>query len=483
MAQTGVLPMKRIEELLDTGSFVEIGSYISARNTDFNLSHKDTPKDGVYTGYGTIDSKLVYIYSQDATVLGGSIGEMHAKKIVSLYEMAMKTGAPVIGLIDCAGLRLEESFDALDAFGKIYSAQVKASGVIPQIQAVFGLSGGGMAVSNGLSDFVFMEQDKAKIFVNSPNAIDKNSQDKNDYSSAKFQSEATALIDFIGNESEILSGIRELISILPANNEDDMSYIECNDDLNRVTPELEAGIKDPAVAAKIISDSFYLLEVKKNFAKEMFTGFIRLNGNTVGVIANRRTLFDEKGETLQEFDNVLSHQGSDKAAEFIDFCDAFNIPLLTLVDVKGYKATKCTEKRIPKAGARLTYAFANATVPKVTLIVGDAIGSAAISMNSKSIGADMVFAWESAKMGMMNASEAVKIMYSKEIDTSSDAVATIEEKTKEYENLQNSVVYAARRGYVDDIITVADTRKRVLAAFEMLFTKREENPYKKHGSF
>ena len=194
-------------------------------------------------------------------------------------------------------------------------------------------------------------------------------------------------------------------------------------------------------------------------------------------------MFDENGETLQEFDNVLSHQGSDKAAEFIDFCDAFNIPLLTLVDVKGYKATKCTEKRIPKAGARLTYAFANATVPKVTLIVGDAIGSAAISMNSKSIGADMVFAWESAKMGMMNASEAVKIMYSKEIDTSSDAVATIEEKTKEYENLQNSVVYAARRGYVDDIITVADTRKRVLAAFEMLFTKKEENQYKKHGSF
>lgn len=259
MAQTGVLPMKRIEELLDTGSFVEIGSYISARNTDFNLSHKDTPKDGVYTGYGTIDSKLVYIYSQDAAVLGGSIGEMHAKKIVSLYDMAMKTGAPIIGLIDCAGLRLEESFDALDAFGQIYAAQTKASGVIPQIQAVFGLSGGGMALSNGLSDFVFMEQDKARVFVNSPNAIDNNSQDKNDYSSAKFQSEATALIDFIGNESEILSGIRELISILPANNEDDMSYIECNDDLNRVTPELEASIKDPAVAAKIISDSFYLL--------------------------------------------------------------------------------------------------------------------------------------------------------------------------------------------------------------------------------
>lgn len=482
MAQIGVSAMKRIEDLLDTGSFVEIGSYISSRNTDFNLSDKETPKDGVLTGYGTINDSLVYVYSQDPSVLGGSIGEMHAKKIVSLYDMAMKMGAPVVGLVDCAGLRLEESFDALDAFGKIYLAQTKASGVIPQIQAVFGLSGGGMAISNGLSDFVFMEQDNAKVFVNSPNAINGNSQDKNDFSSAKFQSESTGLVDFIGTESEIISGIRELISVLPANNEDDMSYIECTDDLNRLTPELEGRISDPALALNIISDSGYVLEIKKNFAREMFTGFIRLNGNTVGVVANRRALYDENGEIADEFENVLSHQGSDKAAGFVEFCDAFNIPVLTLVDVKGYRATKCSEKRMPKAGAKLTYAYANATVPKVSLIVGDAYGSASLSMNSKSIGADMVFAWESAKMGMMNASEAVKIIYSKEIDSSEDIKATLDEKTREYENLQNSAVYAARRGYVDDIITVADTRKRLLAAFEMLFTKKEDRPYKKHGS-
>ena len=207
-----------------------------------------------------------------------------------------------------------------------------------------------------------------------------------------------------------------------------------------------------------------------------------MNGNTVGAIANRSLLYDENGEIVQEFENVLSHQGSDKAAEFVVFCDAFNIPVLTIVDVKGYRATKCSERRMPKNGAKLTYAFANATVPKVSLIVGDALGSAALSMNSKSTGADIVFAWESAKVGMMNASEAVKIIYSKEIDSSEDIKATLEEKTREYENLQNSVIYAARRGYVDDIITVADTRKRLLAAFEMLFTKKEENPYKKHGS-
>ena len=482
MAQIGVSAMKRIEDLLDTGSFVEIGSYISSRNTDFNLSGKDTPKDGVLTGYGTINDSLVYVYSQDPSVLGGSIGEMHAKKIVALYDMAMKMGAPVIGLIDCAGLRLEESFDALDAFGKIYLAQTKASGVIPQIQAVFGLSGGGMAISNGLSDFVFMEKDSAKVFVNSPNAIAGNSQDKNDYSSAKFQAEETGLADFIGTESEIITGVRELISLLPANNEDNMSYIECNDDLNRTTAELEGRIKDPALALATISDSGYVFEVKKDFAKEMFTGFIRLNGNTVGAIANRSLLYDENGEIVQEFENVLSHQGSDKAAEFVVFCDAFNIPVLTIVDVKGYRATKCSERRMPKNGAKLTYAFANATVPKVSLIVGDALGSAALSMNSKSTGADIVFAWESAKVGMMNASEAVKIIYSKEIDSSEDIKATLEEKIREYDNLQKSVIYAARRGYVDDIITVADTRKRLLAAFEMLFTKKEENPYKKHGS-
>ena len=318
--------------------------------------------------------------------------------------------------------------------------------------------------------------------MNSPNAIAGNSQDKNDYSSAKFQAEETGLADFIGTESEIITGVRELISLLPANNEDDMSYIECNDDLNRTTAELEGRIKDPALALATISDSGYVLEVKKDFAREMFTGFIRLNGNTVGAIANRSLLYDENGEIVQEFENVLSHQGSDKAAEFVVFCDAFNIPVLTIVDVKGYRATKCSERRMPKNGAKLTYAFANATVPKVSLIVGDALGSAALSMNSKSTGADIVFAWESAKVGMMNASEAVKIIYSKEIDSSEDIKATLEEKTREYENLQNSVIYAARRGYVDDIITVADTRKRLLAAFEMLFTKKEENPYKKHGS-
>ena len=481
MAQIGVSAMKRIEDLLDTGSFVEIGSYISSRNTDFNLSDKETPKDGVLTGYGTINDSLVYVYSQDPSVLGGSIGEMHAKKIVALYDMAMKMGAPVVGLVDCAGLRLEESFDALDAFGKIYLAQTKASGVIPQIQAVFGLSGGGMAISNGLSDFVFMEQDKAKVFVNSPNAINGNSQDKNDFSSAKFQSESTGLVDFIGTESEIISGIRELISVLPANNEDDMSYDECTDDLNRAV-DIAGCVEDAALALSYISDNNFFFSVKKNFAPEMVTAFIRLNGQTIGCVANTSKYFDEDGNVALECDKTLTAKGARKATEFIDFCDAFQIPVLTLVNVKGYAATKGTEKHMAKAAARLTYAFANATVPKVSVIVGDAFGSAYLSMNSKSIGADMVYAWPQAKIGMMDAREAARIIYEQEIEASDDQVATINAYTNQYNELQSSAISAARRGYVDDIINPAQTRQRLIAAFEMLFTKREDRPAKKHGT-
>ena len=234
MGQKAKTPaINRIEGLLDGNSFVEIGSFITARNTDFNMTDEKKPGDGVITGYGTIGDALVYVYSQDATVLGGSMGEMHAKKIADLYSQAVKMGAPIIGLLDCSGLRLQEATDALDAFGKLYLSQTLASGVVPQIQAVFGNCGGGMAVSLSLADFTFMEKDKAKLFVSSPNAVPNNHIDKNDYSAAKFKSKETDLVDFVGTEEEILKGIRDLVTILPSNNEDDLSYDECLDDLNR----------------------------------------------------------------------------------------------------------------------------------------------------------------------------------------------------------------------------------------------------------
>ncbi|MDO4474079.1 MAG: carboxyl transferase domain-containing protein [Eubacteriales bacterium] len=466
----------RIISLLDAGSFVEIGGAVTARTTDFNMQEKDTPGDGVITGYGVIDGNLVYVYSQNAAVLNGAVGEMHAKKIANIYDMAMKMGAPVIGLVDCAGFRLQEATDALEAFGSLYLKQTLASGVIPQITAIFGTCGGGLSVIPALSDFTFMEAKSAKLFVNSPNVIPGNEISKCDTSSPKFQSEQTGLVDGIGTEDEILANIRTLITMLPCNNEEDASYNECADDLNRVCSSIENAKEDTAIVLAEISDSHIFFETKKEYAKDMVTGFIRLNGMTVGAVANRSKVYDAEGNTAAEFDGSLSAKGARKAAEFVEFCDAFNIPVLTLTNVSGFNAAKCSEKTLAKNTAKLIYAFANATVPKVNVIIGKAFGSSYIAMNSKSIGADMVYAWPEAEIGMMDAGLAAKIMYA-----DSDAV-TQKEKAAEYRELQSSPLSAARRGYVDTLIQPADTRKYVIGAFEMLFTKRDERPAKKHGT-
>ena len=470
------LASRRIASLLDENSFVEIGGYVTARNTDFNMQQTETPGDGVVTGYGVIDGHLVYVYSQDSSVLGGTIGEMHAKKIVALYNLALKTGAPVIGILDCAGLRLQEATDSLNAFGEIYMKQAEASGVIPQITAIYGRCGGGLALVPALSDFTLMEGKKAELFVNSPNALDGNRKEVCDTASAAFQSEESGLVDFIGTEDEIAAQIRELVCMLPANNEDDLSYEECTDDLNRASADLANAAGDTSILLADIADDNVFVEVKSAYAQDMVTGFIRMNGTTIGVVANRTEIIGEDGTAVKTFDNVLSALGAGKAAEFVEFCDAFEIPVLSLTNVAGFKATKCSEKRIAKAAAKLTYAFANATVPKVNVIIGKAFGSAYIAMNSKAIGADMTFAWSQAQIGMMDAQSAAKIMYA-------DADAkTVNEKAAEYAALQSSALAAAKRGYVDNIIEAEDTRKYVIGAFEMLFTKRDERPMKKHGT-
>ncbi len=465
----------RIAALLDAGSFVEIGGAVTARSTDFNLQEKDTPADGVITGYGVIDGNLVYVYSQDASVLNGAVGEMHAKKIANIYDMAMKMGAPVIGLVDCAGLRLQEATDALEAFGSVYLKQAKASGVVPQITAIFGSCGGGLSVIPGLTDFTFMEEN-SKLFVNSPNAIPGNTVNKCDTASASYQSKNAGLVDAVGTEEDVLENIRTLICMLPCNNEEDASYEECQDDLNRACAEIENAVEDTAIALAEISDSNIFFETKKEFAKDMVTGFIKLNGMTVGTVANRSKVYDENAEVVAEFDGSLSADGARKAAEFVTFCDAFNIPVLTLTNVAGFAATEYDESHLAKEVAKMTYAFAEATVPKVNVIIGKAYGSAYIAMNSKSTGADMVYAWPQAEIGMMDAKLAAKIMYADK-----DA-ATINEKAAEYKKLQSSPLSAARRGYVDTIVQPADTRKYVIGAFEMLFTKRDEQPLKKHGT-
>lgn len=467
---------QRIAALLDDNSFVEIGAKVTARATDFNLKQTETPSDGVITGYGVIDGNLVYVYSQDASVLGGSVGEMHAKKIVNLYNLAMKTGAPVIGLIDSTGLRLQEATDALNGFGEIYLKQSLASGVIPQITAIFGSCGGGLAVIPTLTDFTFMESKKAKLFVNSPNAIDGNSIDKCDTSSAAFQSEEAGIVDVVADEDTILAQIRELVCMLPANNEDNDAYEECTDDLNRANPEIEGCVGDTSIALSLIADDNNFFEVKGAYAKDMVTGFIRLNGMTVGAVANRSEVYDEEGNVSEKFDTVLSARGCEKAADFVNFCDAFGLPVLSLTNVKGFASCKCAEKRMAKAVAKLTYAFANATVPKVNVVIGKAYGSAYVAMNSKAIGADMTYAWPNAEIGTMDAKLAAKIICDGKDASEIDACA------KEYAALQTSAESAAKRGYVDQIIDAADTRKYVIGAFEMLFTKREDRPGKKHGT-
>ncbi len=467
---------QRIISLLDENSFVEIGALVTARNTDFNLKQEETPSDGVVTGYGVIDGNLVYVYSQDASVLGGSIGEMHAKKIVRLYDLAIKTGSPVIGLIDSAGLRLQEATDALNAFGEIYLKQVEASGVVPQITAIFGSCGGGLALIPSITDFSFMESEKAKLFVNSPNALEGNYKEKCDTSSAKWQSSEVGNVDVVADEATVYAQIRELVSLLPSNNEDADAYKECSDDLNRACENLDGAIEDPAVIAGQIADNGLFFETKRDYAKEMVTGFIRLNGATVGLVGNRTAIYDENGKVSEKFDDKLTAHACEKAAEFVNFCDAFDLPVLTITNATGFGSSKCDEKHVAKAAGKLVYALANATVPKVNLITGKAFGSAYVIMNSKAIGADITISWPNAQIGSMDAKLAAKIICDgKDADTVAKAAA-------DYAQLQNNVKSAAARGYVDEIIEAADTRKYVIGAFEMLFTKRDERPAKKHGT-
>ncbi len=473
--------MSRIDQIADPGSFVEIGGLVQARSTDFNLKSFDTASDGVITGYCTLDGCPAYIFSQDASVLGGTIGEMHSKKICNLYEMAVKTATPIVGLLDCAGLRLQEATDALNAFGTIYAKQTQASGIVPQIMAVFGSCGGGLSLIPAMADFTFMEE-KAKLFVNSPNTLSGNREDKLATWSAKYQSEIAGNVDFVGTEAEIFVGIRGLLSMLPTNNQYDLSENVCTDDLNRVCAEITGCVEDTALALRVLSDSNVYIEIKENYAPEMVTAFIKLNGATVGAIANRTKKYDSDMNVEFEGTPHLTSKGVKKAADFVKFCDAFNIPVLTLTNAEGFKAELDEEGTAAASTAALVYALSSATVPKVNVIIGDAFGSAYIAMNSKAVGADLTFAWDSARIGTMEPKDAVMIMYADEIKNSDDKGAFIAEKTDEYTKNQSCAMSAARRGYVDAVISAADTRKHVIAAFEMLYSKSEDNFYKKHGT-
>lgn len=470
MSNSKMSARERIEYLLDDNSFVELGNLISARSTDYNMGAHKSEGDGVITGYGILGDRMVYVYSQDASVLGGSVGEMHAKKISSLYDMAIKTGAPIIGMLDCAGLRLQEANDALNAFGEIFMKQVQASGNIPQISAVFGMCGGGSAVMSAMSDFTFVEKTNGKLFVNSPNALGDN-KDRVDTAEAAYQATEAGNVDFIfDNETDLINQLRVLVDVLPSNyNAGDIDFV-CEDDLNRVIPELNDAEYDAKYILSSISDNNLLIETKVEYAKDMITAFIRLDGQTIGVIANQPV----------DGEKTLSVKGMEKAERFIKFCDAFDIPMLTVVNVEGLKSLVKEEKSMAKSLAQMIRGFADSSVPKVTLIAGKAFGTAGVAMNSKAIGADFVLAWPDAAIGMMDAAQAVRIMYAAEITASADQLALIREKTEEYTELQSSAIAAAKRGYVDDIIEPDASRKRLIAAYNMLFGKKIQATDKKH---
>ena len=443
----------RIKSLLDEFSFVEIGRLAEARSTDFNMAEKKAPSDGVVTGYGTIDGSLVYIYAQDSAVLGGSIGEMHARKIANLYSMAMKNQAPVISLIDCSGVRLEEADDALFGLGRIFKKQTLASGQIPEITVVFGNCGGGLTVLAGLSDFVAMEAKDARMYVNAPDAVQGNKDDK--IAKAETQA-ANGLVDFYGTEDEIFAQIRKLVSILPGSNDEGGVQDENTDDLNRSVGAFDT--LDAEEAAKQLSDNGVFIETKKGYSKDVLTGLAQIGGETVGLVLNKSA--------------NLTWKGAEKAAKLVTFCNAFDLPVVSVVDVKKYNNTECTEKFMPEAAARLAYAYANADVPMIT-IVKNAYGTAGVAFGSKALGADAVYAYEGSGFGILDAKKAAEILAD-----SDEEKAALEKDFGE----KATALAAAKRGYVDDIIAPEETRQRVAAALQMLNWKSVYRPDKKHGT-
>lgn len=478
LASAGKLtPRERINNLLDSNSFVEVGAFVTHRNTEFNMLSEETPADGVVTGYGTMDGRLVYVYSQDPTVMGGSLGEMHAKKITKVYDDAMKMGAPIIGFLDSAGIRLQESIDALEGYGAIFQKQSLASGVIPQITIITGDCAGGAGSIPSLSDFTFMVSKNARLFLNSPNTFEEKAT-FDDMASAKVHTRKTGLAHFAAEtEEQCIDMVKMLLAYLPSNNLEDAPLYATVDDLNRVDEGLNAIVPEGDEALNVqaviqsLADGGQFFEIQKDFAPNIKVGFIRLNGSTVGLVANESAHKEGK----------LDIDAMNKVSRFVNFCDGFNIAILTLTDVDGYVSGLEGERSgILGASAKMINAFARATVPKVNVLLRKAYGNAYVAMNSKHIGADFVYAWPTASVGIMPAQSAVHIMYGEEIMKSADQTSLMKEKVNEFEEMQSSPYAVAAKGYIDDIIEPATTRKHIIAAFEVLSSKSVARPAKKH---
>ncbi|MGQ0601122.1 MAG: acyl-CoA carboxylase subunit beta [Anaerolineales bacterium] len=475
---------ERLNLLLDKGSFREMDQFVVHRTGDFGLDKQKYLADSVVTGWGTIDGRLVYVFSQDFTVFGGSLGEVHAEKICKIMEMAIKSGAPVIGLNDSGGARIQEGVVSLGGYADIFLRNTLASGVIPQISAIMGPCAGGAVYSPALTDYIFMVKDTSYMFVTGPDVVKSVTHEDvsfEDLGGASVHSSTSGVCHFVApSEADCLYMIRKLLSYLPQNNMEDPPFVKTNDDALRMEAALDSLVPDNPNkpydikdAIRLIVDDGGFFEVHENYAANIVVGFARLGGHSVGIVANQPAVLA----------GVLDIDASEKAARFIRFCDCFNVPIVTFEDVPGFlPGTKQEHGGIIRSGAKLLYAYCEATVPKLTVITRKAYGGAYDVMSSKHIRGDLNFAWPTAEIAVMGPDGAVSIIFRKELAEAADPVARKAELVKEYREKFANPYVAASRGYIDDVIEPHETRARLINGLEMLENKRDSNPQKKHGN-
>ncbi len=474
---------ERIDLLLDKGSFRELDSFVQHRTHDFNLDGQKFMSDSVVTGWGTIEGRLVYVFSQDFTVFGGSLGEVHAEKICKIMDMAMKNGAPVIGLNDSGGARIQEGVVALGGYADIFLRNTLASGVIPQISAIMGPCAGGAVYSPALTDFIFMTRNTSYMFVTGPDVVKAVTHEEvsfEELGGASVHSEKSGVCHVAADsEADTLYLIRKLLMYLPQNNMEDAPFVLSDDPL-RMDERLDSIIPDDPnkpydikEVVRMIVDGGQFFEIHENYAANIVVGFARLGGHSVGIVANQPAVLA----------GVLDIDASEKGARFVRFCDSFNIPIITFEDVPGFlPGTNQEHHGIIRSGAKLLYAYCEATVPKLTVITRKAYGGAYCVMSSKHIRSDLNLAWPSAEIAVMGPDGAVNIIFRKDLEKAEDPVQRKAELVAEYREKFASPYVAAERGYIDDVIEPKETRPRLINALEMLSNKRDSNPAKKHGN-
>jgi len=474
---------ERLERFFDPGSFTEVDMFVQHRATEFGMAEVEAPGEGVVTGYGTVAGRLVFAFAQDFTVIGGTLGEMHAKKITKIMDMAMKMGAPLVGINDSGGARIQEGVDALNGYGEIFYRNTIASGVIPQISVILGPCAGGAVYSPALTDFIFMVQKTSQMFITGPQVIKAVTGEEvslEELGGAATHNQVSGVAHFIAaSEEEALASVKKLLSFLPSNNLEDPPAYEASGPLAS-DPALREIIPEDPNKPYDVHDIIYrlvdkgdFLEVHEYYAKNIVVGFGRIGGRTVGIIANQ----------AQALAGTLDINASDKAARFIRFCDAFNIPLVTLVDTPGYLPGTAQEYGgIIRHGAKLLYAYSEATVPKVTVILRKAYGGAYLAMCARSLGADQAVAWPGAEIAVMGPEGAANIIFRDEIAKAENPPEVRRQKIEEYREKFANPYVAAARGYIDDVIDPAETRPYLWRALQMLATKRETRPAKKHGN-